>query len=273
MNEYLKYLILAIIQGVSEILPISSSAHLILASEQLQLPTDLTLSILLHLGSALAVMLFFRKKILQLVKGFFKFITHRGGKEEFKIVMMLVLASIPAGIAGVLLEDYIESRLTSQYFIGMFLVFTGLILIFVSKMKNKNKKIEDLRYHNALSIGLFQMIGILPGISRSGITYAGTKINNLDSQDASEFIFLMFIPVSLGSAGFETLKLATNNNVSTIQFGPLALALVVVMILTYLSLMLFLKVIKKNKMYYFSYYLLPLGLTLMMMHLYWYNYF
>jgi len=268
MSEYLKYLILAVIQGISEILPISSSAHLLLASQALELPNDLTLSIFLHLSSALAVILFFRKRLWQLIKGFFLFLRKKGGKEEFHEVIMLLIASIPAAIAGILLEDFIEEKLTATYFIGFFLCITGLLLIFTARRKIMDRKLCDLKYRNAFYIGCFQMIGILPGISRSGITYTGTRINKLNSNDASEFIFFMFIPVSLGSALVEIIKLINNNDYSSISFGPLAVASVVVLILTYVCLILFLKIIKKDKMHYFSYYLIPLGLTLMIMNLY-----
>ncbi len=268
MSNYIKYLILAVIQGISEILPISSSAHLLLVSERMDLSTDLSLSIFLHLGSALAVIFFFRKRIWQLIKGFFMFIFRNGGKEEFKEVMMLLIASIPAGIAGFFLEDYIEKYLTKDYFIGMFLVFTGLILIFISKLKNNKRKLGELKYRNSFFIGLFQMIGILPGISRSGITYTGAKLNKLESSDASEFIFLMFLPVSLGSAALELVKFSTTSEPVNFDILPLLMAIVVVVILTYLSLIIFLKLIKKDKMYYFSYYLIPLGLAVMIMNLY-----
>lgn len=267
MNNYLQYLILAIVQGLSEILPISSSAHLILVSGALGLPADnLSLSIFLHLGSALAVIIFFRKRLWRLVKGFFNYIFHRTDKEEFHLAMLLIIASIPAGIGGIFLQSFIENYLMTPFFIGLFLLTTGLLLIVASHQTKTSRTITETRFRNGLSIGFFQLIGIVPGISRSGITYVGTKANKLNSMEASEFIFLMFLPVSIGSGILESIKLASNP--VTIDIGPLLMATAVVIILTYLSLILFLAIIKKNKMYYFSYYLLPLGLILMCRGLY-----
>lgn len=267
MNIYVQYLILAIIQGLSEILPISSSAHLILVSSAIGLPAnDLSLSIFLHLGSAIAVIFFFRKKIWSLLKGFFNFLFHRQNKEEFHQVILLICASIPAGVGGLLLQSFIEDHLMTPFFIGLFLLTTGLLLILASRQTKKERTIEELKYRNGLAIGMFQFVGILPGISRSGITYVGTKANRLNSTDASELIFLMFLPVSLGSGLLESIKLAKTP--VDISIGPLLMATAVVLVLTYLSLMLFLALIKKNKMYFFSYYLLPLGLVLMCHGLY-----
>lgn len=268
MNIYLIYVVLAVIQGLAEILPISSSAHLAIFSNLLGIDsTDLTLSIFLHFGSALAIIIFYRKRIVELLKGFFRYFKDKeSNKAEFKEVLIILIATIPAALAGLLLESFIEKHLINYFTIGLFLVITAFLLIIASTLKKGDRDFLSLKPRHGLFIGLFQMIGILPGISRSGITYVGSKINGVESEKASELVFLMFLPVSLGSGLLKCFKLV--NNPAQIEAGPLLLALLVVTVLTYISLKLFLVLIKKDRLFYFSYYLIPLGLFIMTRGLY-----
>lgn len=268
MNIYLIYVILAVIQGLAEILPISSSAHLAIFSNILGIDSsDLTLSIFLHFGSALAVIIFYRKRLYELLRGFFKYFKHKeNNKEEFKETTAIVIASVPAALAGLLLEDLIEKHLINYFFIGLFLVITAFLLILTKVLKKGERNFQSLKPRDSLLVGLFQMIGILPGISRSGITYVGSKVTGISSEKASEMVFLMFLPVSLGSGLLKSVELVSNP--AKISIGPLLVALLVVTVLTFISLKLFLVLIKKDRLYYFSYYLIPLGLFIMTKGLY-----
>lgn len=261
----IKYIIVALVQGVGEILPISSSGHMVIIQSILGLKSeDLTFEIFLHFASLIAIILFFYKKIWLMIKSFIQYIfkkelrKNEEVKHNFKLCIYLVIATIPAGIIGVLLDDYIGAYLSKMWIVGCFLLLTSAMLFIITKL-NRERKIEEMTYLDALVIGLFQCIGILPGVSRSGSCIVGGSSRKINQKDAAEFAFIMAIPIMLGSAIFslEDIKIALENKD---LFIPYIIAFIVTLIVTYISLKIFLKIVKKQKLTTFSIYCLVVGI-------------
>lgn len=249
-----EYVILAVVQGIAEILPISSSAHLQIARALLGIgEPSIIFDIALHFASAVAVIVFYWKRLWQLASDSFTYIFKRDASKEpaFRYVIMLVIATIPAGLLGFLLNDFIGSLFGSLLAVGVFLMITGMVL-YLSQFLGGSKSKENISYIDALVIGLFQSIGLFPGISRSGITLIGTKVRQLKAEDAAEFVFILFIPLAL-AAGLLGL-LDWTSSVQLLDGQWVIIASILSGIVTYVSLTLLLAIVRKGKVFYFGYY-------------------
>ena len=260
-----QYLVLAMVQGIAEILPISSSAHLQITRAVLLIQEpSLTFDVALHFASALAVIVFYWKRLWQLAYDFLAFIGSR--KEQyfagFRYVLMIILATIPAGLAGVLLQDFIGSLFSSLVAVGLFLMVTGTLLV-ISPLFKGNKPSSQMTLVDALVIGAFQSFGLFPGISRSGITLMGTKVRHIDPKDAAEFVFILFIPIALAAGILELPDLFALGIGTDVVWIVLATLLSGVM--TYFSLRTLLSIVRKGKVYYFGYYCLVIGVLVAML--------
>lgn len=193
--------ILGIIQGLTEFLPISSSAHLVLAPYLLgwKIPESQVFSfdVLVQMGTLLAVILYFWKDILDIVQAWLSGLIHRQPfyNAHARMGWYLILATIPAGLAGILLKDLVELAFNSPTATAWFLLVTAALLWAAETIGKRNRKIETITWKDALWIGCFQVLSIFPGISRSGSTIAGGLARNLERRDAGRFAFLMAIPV------------------------------------------------------------------------------
>lgn len=269
--EILKYIFIAIVQGVAEILPISSSGHITLASELVGIDPSLTLSIFLHAGSLIAVITFYAKEIWSMIRYTFLFVLKKDRSEEVyknsRLVLMLIIATIPAGLVGILLKDIIEEIFKSNVYLGIDFLITAIILYIISRLKF-DRKIKEMTMLDAVVVGSFQAIGVLPGISRSGITISGLKTRKFDNEDSANFAFLMFIPISAGSFLVEVYDLIKEPALfdSTLAV-PYIIGIIIAGIVTYFSLKLLLNIIKKGKLWYFSIYLSILGIAVITLSL------
>lgn len=267
MIELLKFILLAVIQGISEVLPISSSGHLQIVQEILGMDTSsLTVSIFLHLGSLVAMIVFYRKLVFSTVGNAAKYVfksseRNEKNKNALKLLFMIVIACIPAGLIGVLFKSKIESIFANTIFIGINLIITG-ILLFLQKYIKGKKTLDTMNWLDAIIIGLFQAIGILPGISRSGITTIGGKVSKLQDEDAINFAFLLFIPVTLGTGLLEVVDIIKGDLVlSSNDILLYIVGIIISGLVTYIALSLLLKIIKKGKLHYFAYYCFAIGLA------------
>lgn len=264
--EWLKLLLLALVQGFTEILPISSSGHILVLENLMGLNTSLTFSVFLHLGSLLAVFIYFHKEIKDLCLSFFSYIFKKSREEQttknFHFIILLMIATLPAGIIGVLFNDAIDQIFYRPIFVILGFYITALLLFLIRYTKTK-RTIEQMTWKDALYVGLAQAIGIIPGISRSGITIGALKSRNLDDDSAAHFSFFMLMPVTLGSFIVEVIKVLKTplENIRT-SILPISVCVIVSLIATYISLHLFLKLIKKGKLWYFSLYLITLATLL-----------
>ncbi|MCR5491977.1 MAG: UDP pyrophosphate phosphatase [Bacilli bacterium] len=284
MEEFarlLKYILLGLVQGLGEILPISSSGHLVITYRLLNMTPDLSFEIFLHFASLIAIIVYFRKKLIALIKDFFLFIFKRVKVDEdsdeetrgraaeqrinFFMCLYLVLATIPAAVAGLLLSDIIEQYLSTLLFVGIFLIVTAVMLS-VSYLFKGEKEIKEMKWYHALTFGAFQCLGIMPGISRSGSCIVGGKVAGFKQSDAAEFAFLMAIPIMLGSAIVKIPDIATSLSADHSLLSPYLVSFVITMVVTYFCLMFFLKVIRKRKLYFFSAYCLLVGVASIVLH-------
>ena len=239
-------ILLSIIQGVTEFLPISSSAHLILASKYFNLSNaNLTLDISLHLGSLLAIVFYFRDDLINSAKN----------KELFKKIL---ITSIPVSIFGFFLvkTNYIDI-LRSYSVIGWSTIIFGLILFF-SDLKEKNKNLKkDFSYRNAFFIGFFQILSLIPGVSRSGIIITSARILNYNRIDSAKIAFLTSLPVLAIISAYNLQKIIIKDSVeiSFMNFTGILLSFLV----SYITLKLFIKFLKKFNLLIFVIYRLILG--------------
>ncbi len=183
-------IILGIIQGITEFLPISSTAHLILVPRFLGWKgavDSLTFDIALHAGTLLAVLVFFSKDWLRIIL------------HDRRLLVFIIIATIPAGLAGVLFEEMVEDYLRSPYMIAMSLSLIGIFMLLSDRLSGK-KGLDNLRLRECLFIGLFQAIALIPGVSRSGITMGAGFLMGLRREDSARFSFLLSTPVIAGAS-------------------------------------------------------------------------
>jgi len=232
-------ILLAAIQAATEFLPISSSGHLALLSNLISEP-NLFFITALHLASLAAVIIFTRNEIKDLLTF---------NKKYRKMWLYLFIGTLPAALAGFFLKDVIENTFSSLTFIGGAFIFTGFVLFLTKFFKTRS----ELNVKNSLVIGLFQVLALFPGVSRSGVTISSALLLGIEKEKAARFSFLLFIPLSLG-AFFLAAKSGFYFNLSLLASFLACFAL------SLLFLKLLLLVIKKEKFWLFSFYCFLLGL-------------
>ena len=264
MLEIIKYIILGIIQGITEIFPVSSSGHLTLFSHLFNIDlSNLTIFLMItNTGSFLALLLFFRKDIKDLIVGTFKFLFKKeeNYKPDFEYVVKLIIAVIPIGIFGLLFKDMLPEDLLS---VGFALIVTSILLFYVYIVRDIEWK-KDISWKNALIIGSFQMFAIFPGISRSGITMSGGLIQKIELKKVLKFSFLSYIMVSVPVMilGFyEAL-----NASESIHVVGYSLAFVMSFVFSLISVRILYKYVKVKNLIYFAIYCLIVGGTSLILH-------
>ena len=273
--DYLKYGILGLVQGLTEFLPVSSSGHLAIFKNLI--PGDifsdlgLTYDILLHLATLIAVFAVYYKDIFDLITGFFSLVADifRGKvnlKEnpKQKFVIMVVIASVPAALIGVLLGDAIE--VLPLIFVGFALLITAFEMFISSKLKSGTITLENAKLKDSLLPGLFQGLAILPGISRSGSTVTGAILGGLDRAFAVKFSFILSIPVILGSALFDIIDIIKGEAAAPL-WGPTVFGMIIAAISGYLSIKFMIKLFSGNKFRYFAYYCGIVGIAVIIWQL------
>lgn len=264
--SFLKYFILALIQGFTEPIPVSSSGHLVIFKNifDSSVLNDLNFEIILNFGSLIAILIYFRKDIISLIKDFFLYIIKRDQKyfANFRYCILIIIGSIPAGIIGFLFKDKIEELLSSVKVVGVALLITALFLFLIRNLKGK-KSDEEITYKDAFSIGLFQAVALLPGISRSGATIVGGMIHRLKRETAFKFSFMLYIPVSLASMVLGVKDLAEAGIDSSLAFTYF-ICMIISGIVTYITTKWFNNVMKNGKLIYFVYYCLVVGLLVIL---------
>lgn len=257
----IKYVILGIVQGITEPLPISSSGHLVILGNLFNTEfNDLNFEIMINFGSMIAIIYFFRNELLKTVYGGIKYITtgEKTYKSYFNYIMLLIVGTIPAGIAGLLLKDKIEQQFVlNTKLIGFCLLITALFLYLIRNfkgIKNDNK----ITFKDALTVGIFQAIAIIPGISRSGTTLVGGMLSDFKRETALKFSFFLYIPVSLGSFILGLSDIINTNQLNTVWL-PYTLGTIASAIMTYYATKFFVDITLKGKLIYFVYYCLIAG--------------
>lgn len=261
--EIIKAIILGIIQGFTEPLPISSSGHIMLFKNVFNTDMfngNLTFEIISNFGSFLAILFIFRHEIENLLRGFFTytFIKKRRNevKKIFEYCIKIIISTIPVGITGFLFKDIIEEKLGSLTILGFAFILTSIMIFIVRKIKG-DKDSYDITYKDAIIIGLFQAITIIPGISRSGTVLVACLLCNLKREAALKYTFLLYFPISVGTMilGIEDLLSMTQALIVPYICGMFA-----ALIITYLSYKWLSSLVKNGKLVGFSIYCLLLAL-------------
>ena len=255
---YLDAIILALIQGLTEFLPISSSAHLIIFSDILGTAQNLFLDVSLHLGTLIAVCIYFKKDLIEMFNGMLQ------SKSFFKnqLFINLAVSCIPTLFLGFLFVNLIDSHLRNTLVISLTTIGFALVL-FVATFSNSNKtSVNQISLKDALIIGLAQSLSLIPGTSRSGITISAGLLLGLDNKTASKFSFLMAVPTISAIAAYQLFSLDLENLNDYLQFS--LLGLVVSFIVAYFTIDFFIKFINRIGFIPFILYRLVLGLALLL---------
>ncbi|MFK8038776.1 MAG: undecaprenyl-diphosphate phosphatase [Crocinitomicaceae bacterium] len=251
----LEAIILGIIQGLTEFLPVSSSGHLELAKFIMgddSLPKEsMLMTVVLHFATALSTVVIFRKDILEILRGLFQF----KWNEEFQFSLKIILSMIPAAIVGVVFNDQLEVFFSGKILlVGCLLIVTGLLLFLADKAKNTNKTVS---FGHAIIIGISQAIAILPGISRSGATISTSVLLGIDRERAARFSFLMVVPLIFGKIAKDIMSDEfTASSISTLS---LSLGFIFAFSTGLLACTWMIKLVKSSKLSYFSIYCFIIG--------------
>ena len=253
--DILEAIILGIIQGLTEFLPVSSSGHLELAKAILgdtSVPEErLTFTVVLHFATALSTLVIFRKEVAQIFKGLFQF----KWNEEFKFSVKIIISMIPAVIVGLLFEEQLESFFGGKILlVGVMLLVTAVLLLLADKAKNTNKEVT---FSNSLVIGISQAIAMLPGISRSGATISTSVLLGIDRTKAARFSFLMVVPLIFGKIGKDLL--GGDISFQSSEIIPISAGFVAAFLAGLLACKWMIALVKKSKLSYFSLYCAIVG--------------
>ena len=265
---YFEAVILGLVQGLAEFLPISSSGHLALLQQFFGIDETkvLLFAVMLHVGTLISVFIVYWKDIWELIVELCLTIkdlcTGKGLRLDErpvrKLGVLIIIATIPTGIIGVLGGDFFDSLYTSIVPIGVGLIITGFLLVMAERMGSSSRGLEKMNFRNAFFIGLVQGIAICPGISRSGSTLFGSLICNLDRKFAVKFVFLISIPSILGSAVLE-LPDAIEAGVTAAEAGPVIVGMLVAAVSGLVAIKSMIKIVSDKKLSYFSYYVWVVG--------------
>ena len=254
--SWFEALILGLVQGLTEFLPVSSSGHLEITKAIFgdnSLPEEsLMMTVILHAATALSTIVIFRKDIIAIIKGLFQF----KNNEEFRFSLKIVISMIPAAAVGVLLEDEIEQFFGGQILlVGCMLIVTAGLLFLADKAKST---LNPVSYKNALIIGISQAIAILPGISRSGATISTSVLLGVDRQKAARFSFLMVVPLILGKMAKDILSGDLAN--SQTESSLLIIGFIAAFVAGLIACQWMIALVKKSQLKYFSFYCLIVGI-------------
>ncbi|MCB1155070.1 undecaprenyl-diphosphate phosphatase [bacterium] len=259
-------LILGLVQGATEFLPISSSGHLVLAGNLLGVKEpDLVLDTVLHCGTLLAVVVFLRAELKEIVHGVWRIVTFAESPTNLlrddpgvRWLTWMVVASVPTALIGVLLKDWFESLFASTLAVGIALCFTGFVLLATQRVLKQPTKDKPINAARAFAVGLAQSIAITPGVSRSGMTIAASLFAGMRVEVAAKFSFLISIPAIFGAL---LLQVKDLQGINANRGLALSVGFVAAAISGYLCLRLLFKLLEKRRFAEFGIYCLAVGIT------------
>ena len=261
--ELLQILILAMVQGLTEFLPISSSAHLILAPLVTGYADQgLAFDVAVHVGTLAAVVGYFRREVITIGGDFFRsWVNPAARSRESRLGWMIVIATIPVGLFGLLMKSLVETDLRAPLVIAITTIGFGILLLAADKLGRRSRDEYTIGWRDALVVGLFQAVAIIPGTSRSGATMTAGLFLGLTRKAASRFSFLISIPTIIMSGGLLTLDLLQSD--SPVEWGSIMLGVGLAFVSAYLCIHFFLQFIERIGMTPFVIYRLVLGAAIL----------
>ena len=271
-----KAIFLALIQAITEWLPISSSGHLVLFQELFGLKDQIAFDLLLHVATLFVVVFIFRKDIINIIFAFLRGLRelyfHRSWKkfseeENVRLGLFVIVGTIPIVIIGLSLRDLVEQAFSNLLYVAIAFIFTGFLL-WLTKYKvskfasHKGYGVKDMKFKDAFLVGLFQSVAIFPGVSRSGSTIAGGMITGFERNLAAKFSFLLFIPAILGA----TILQLNDFVISEAQIVPYIVGFVVAAAASYFVIETLLALVRKGKLHLFSYYCWFIGIVTLVIY-------
>lgn len=266
-------IILGIVQGITEFLPVSSSAHLVIVPYLLEWDIPVmqafVFDVLVQVASLVGVFAFFWHDISKIIRAMFSGIIskHLFADQEAKLGWLIILASVPAGLAGLLIKDLVEYTFNSPSITAFFLLITAALLVIAERVGKRNRPMESMNWKDSVIIGIFQAIAIFPGISRSGSTITGGMIRDLERPSAARFAFLMSIPIMLAAgllSGIDLLKIPNLSSLLPVFIPGFITSAVV----SYLAIGWLLRFLNRYPLYVFAIYCVGLSLLTFIIVLY-----
>ncbi|TVY02025.1 undecaprenyl-diphosphate phosphatase [Cohnella terricola] len=258
---WLKYLFLGVVQGATEPIPVSSSGHLIIAQRLLGLEQNgLSFEILTNTASLIAICFIFRQEIGKLISGFVRFLLTRKAeyRSDFLFCLFIVVGTIPAVIVAGLFKDRIEEIFSSVHTVSVGLLLTGCALWLIRNLRGR-KQDGDLKFKDALLVGLAQAVALIPGISRSGATVITSIAVGMKQETALKFSFMLYIPISIGGLVLGASDIAHDPNRAELAI-PYVIAFLTTLVVTYFSMRWFIGIMARGNLKYFAYYCFGAGI-------------
>ncbi|OGP65225.1 MAG: undecaprenyl-diphosphatase UppP [Deltaproteobacteria bacterium RBG_13_53_10] len=253
---------LGVVQGLTEFLPVSSSGHLVFFQSLFGLEKpQVAFDVMLHLGTLLAVVVYFRVDISQILLGTWAWVKGRSeGEEKVKLLLWIVVASVPTGLMGIIFKDWFESLFSRPKTVGLMLLVTGLLLWLTRTVRREEKRTGEMGVSDALFIGIAQGVAIIPGISRSGVTISTGLFLGLNRELAGKFSFLLSIPAILGATLLEFREIDTSSGIGVAFIGS-----AVAFFVGLFSLKLLMRIVRTGRLFHFSYYCWAIGIVMVLL--------
>ncbi len=259
--------LLGLLQGLTEFIPVSSTAHLLIGQHLLGLPANdamFSFLVIVQLGTLVSLFAFYWKDLLAIAKATFDF---RHSTPERNLGLYILLATIPALLAGYLLKDAVEALFRQPLLEAAIRLFAAALLLTLAEwLTKKSRRLDSMTWLDALIIGLFQVISVFPGASRSGTTISAGMLRGFDRPSAARFAFLMSVPVMLAAGGYEMLDVLKMPNLGSFLL-PLTVGFVTAAIVGWLAIRWLLAYLGKHSLYVFAAYCAALGLIVLVIHL------
>jgi undecaprenyl-diphosphatase len=253
--NYLQAALIAIVEGLTEFLPVSSTGHMIITTSIMGIAShDFTklFTIAIQLGAILSVVYLYRQRFID-------------GLKDLNFYFKIGLAFIPAAIFGKLLDDYIDALLENVVTVAISLLVGGIVLLFIDKLFTNNNKTETT-YKNALVIGLFQLIAMIPGVSRSAATIIGGLSQQLTKEKAAEFSFFLAVPTMLAATGYKLYKYLKLHAITSNEIGILAFGNIIAFIVALVAIKSFIGYVSNNGFKVFGWYRIIVGAIILVLY-------
>jgi len=262
--EILEAIVRGVVQGITEFLPISSSAHLILIPWFLGWEDrGLAFDTALHFGTLISLVGFFRAEWLAFARSALRLTRGRIESRDDRMVLYILVATIPGGLAGILAEDLVETRLRSPLVPGITLILLALVLLVAERMGRRQKDFDHITWGDAITIGLAQALALVPGVSRSGITITAALFRGVRREPAARFSFLLSTPIIAGAAGKKLLDVASAGATAD-QAAMLVAGVATSALVGYAAIRFMLRYLSTNTTYVFIWYRIALGIVVLL---------